>query len=134
MTTPLTAAELERFRRKIGDQTRYLDGVAQETVFSDDELQDIWTEQGGNWNKSILAAFEELLGNAYRFSEYTRNETTEKRNQIFQNLKYMAAYWQGKVDKSANSQQVRIVGLKPVPRPMVDEPYAQPDDANRLND
>lgn len=110
--TPLTNAELARFRRKIGD-------TRMPPAFPDAEIQDLWEEADGNWNKSVLAAYDELIGNSWKFTDYVQNETQEKKNQIFQNLLKARAIWQGKVDADTaaakNKNQVKMTGLRKVP-------------------
>lgn len=108
---------LERFRRKIADQ--------QSLGFSDPELQDIYDEAGGNFNKAVLLAWEELASNASRFADYVQNETQVKKNQIFKNIiKDIIPLWQGKITKG---NQVRIVGTSLVPTRRRDRPNTDPD-------
>lgn len=123
----LTAAEIARFRRKIGDGNT-------PPAFEDVELQDIWTEAEEDWNKAVLYALEELLGNAWRFTDYTQNESQEKKQQIFANLEKLVARWQKKVDEDKAdvkaTTQVVITGLRGVPPKRKEQPgeYRKRDD------
>lgn len=98
----LTVAQIARFRRKIGD-------VGTPPAFDNAELQDIYDEAGSNFNAAVRDAFVELQGNAWRFTNYTQNASSEQKRQIFENLGAMVAYWEAKV-KQVN--QMRIVGSK----------------------
>lgn len=101
----LTATELASLRRKVGDQA--------ETTWTDSELNAIYTEAAGNFNEAIAICYEELMGNAAKFADYTQNESSEKKSQIFNNLAKLAGYYRGLSVSSGN--QVRVVGLKQRP-------------------
>lgn len=101
----LTTTELVSLRRKVGDPAG--------TVWDADELNAIYTEAGGNFNEAIAICYEELMGNAAKFTDYTQNESSEKRSQIFSNLARLANYYRGLSVSSGN--QVRVVGLKQRP-------------------
>lgn len=111
----LTAAELARFRRKIGDT-----GTTQ--AYSDDELQDLYTEAGEVFAVAVRDAIDELIGNAWKFTDYTQNASQEKKSQIMTNLLKIRAIWQAKVDALSAGSQTRIVGLKAVPPRRKDKP------------
>jgi hypothetical protein len=111
------AVELERFRRKIGDQ--------QKKGFTDPELQDIWDEAGGDLTKATLIAFEELWANAVRFADYTANESSVKKSQIFNNIEKMLKRLDGKVTRR---NPVRIVGTEIVPNRNAERPSTDSDD------
>lgn len=104
----LTDTELARLRRKIGD-------INDPPIFAEDELQDIWDESGEDWNKTVLYAFDELIGNHWKFADYSQGQSEEKRSQVMANLIKARKVWQGKVDKDAEvvtaNQQVIITGL-----------------------
>lgn len=111
----LTTVQLASFRRKIGDT-----GTAQ--AFSDHELQEIYTEAGGNFDRAVLMAYEELAANAAKFTDYTANSSSEQRSQIFKHIMdSLIPYWAGKVNKSG---QIKIVGLIERPPREVDDPDA----------
>ena len=80
----LTQTQLKSMRRKIADTA--------ETAWDDGELNAIYTEAGSDFNEAIAICFEELMGNAAKFADYTQNESSEKKKQIFDNLGKMAGY------------------------------------------
>ncbi len=87
--TPLTEEEIVRFRRKIGDRTE---------AFDEEVIQDLYVEAVGSFSLAVHLAYEELLGNAYLFTDYTQNETQEKKSQIFSQIKVMSDRWKKKAD------------------------------------
>lgn len=116
--TALTVTELERFRRKVGD-------TGESKAFSDPELQDIYQEAGGDFNRAVLLAYEELIGNAWKFSDYTQNESQERKSQIFANLMKTRDMWQSKLSKG---KQVAFVGMRSIPPRQKDVPVESDDD------
>jgi hypothetical protein len=116
---PLTPAEIRRFRRKIGDVGRLVDGQMC-YAFPDPDIQDIYEEAGSNFERAVLEAFDELIGNSWKFNDYTQNQTQEKKQQIFSNLLKARDSWYTTHVKSNN--QVRIVGIKSVPPRLKDRP------------
>lgn len=102
----LTPVELARLRKKIGDN-------GSPPAFSDEELQDIWSETGEDWNRAALEAIEWLLADAVKLTDYTQNATTEKRSQIRDGLLKLHALYLSKI--SSGSSQVKLVGFRSIP-------------------
>ena len=132
MTDPMSKTLIERLRRKIGD-VGPLQNPPQDPAFSDPELQDNWNEAGGNWNKSVLSCYEDLLANTWKFNDYTQNQSQEKKQQIHANLLKLADYWKKKVDDetalaSTSRGQVRIMGIRRIPEEIADDPDGGLDD------
>lgn len=122
--TTITDVELVRLRRKIGRQGR---------GFSDPQLDDIWVEAGGNLTRALLICFEELMLDAARFNDYTQNETQEKKQQVFENLKKSVGYLKDKLDgevaaATTSARTARILGTRVVPPRRVERPYTDPGD------
>lgn len=114
--TALTAEQLARLRQDIGDTN-------DPPAFEDEELQDIWTDEGEDWDKTILRAYERLLANAWKFTDYTQNESQEKKGQIFSHLERMVARLEKKVAEAAKAHnQIKIAGLKGIPPRRKDKP------------
>jgi|GEM_PF-2140718 len=101
----LTETQLASLRRKVGDSAG--------TVWTEEELNAIYTEAGSDLNEAIAICYEELMANAVKFADYTQNESSEKRSQIFSNLGKMATYYRGLSSQSQVS--ARIVGMKQRP-------------------
>lgn len=116
----LSATQIKRIRRKIGDNGIPQEGGEPKYAFQDSEIQDEYDDAGGDFNKTILALYEDLLGNAWRFHDYTQNQSDEKKQQIFKNLESAAQWWRQKVTDDAATVQTatnvaRIVGIEYVP-------------------
>lgn len=111
--TAITAADRDYIRRKVGDT-----GVT--PLFSDSDLAVIWTDAGEDRSRAILECLQELMVNAAKFNDYTIGQTSEKKQQVFQNLRMMVDYWQGEID---TSPQFKMVGLSAVPERDKDMPY-----------
>lgn len=119
--TTITAEELVTLRRKINDK-------GQQT-FSDPELDEIWVEAGEVMSKAIFLCLEEITIDVARFNDYTQNETTEKRSQVFDHLMdKLLPYWKAKAEEETNSTATvsRIIGTRVVPRRPVERPYTDP--------
>ncbi len=115
----LNADQLTDLRADIGDT-----GAAQ--AFTDDELQRLYTRAGENYNKAVLLAFRQLLGNSWKFTTYKQNQSSENKSDVFKHLKQMAAYWGAIVlaDESADKPQLKIVGRRAIPPQKKSKPHA----------
>jgi hypothetical protein len=117
----LTPEQLIDFRADIGDNNV-------PPAFSDPELQRLYVRADTNYHKAVLLAFDQLISSAAKFSEYTQNASTEKKQQIFENLRKARADWQANHVQQGN--QVRIVGMRSVPPRDKDVPYTENGDPN----
>ncbi len=64
------------------------------TVFSDDELNALYTNAISNFFLMIAYVFRVLLTNAAKFDDYVAGQTQEKKSQIFAQLKELAGLYQ----------------------------------------
>lgn len=120
----LTAAQL-------ADMQADLAITNDESVFLDSELQRIYDRAGGNYARAITIAIRQLLMNATKFNDYSAGQTTERKQQIFQNLQGMYKVWEDEWRSTSN--QVRIVGARPVPPVVTEYPYTEElPDAKRI--
>lgn len=69
-------------------------------AFSDTELQDLIDTEGEA--SAPVAALEELLADTARFYDYTQDQTTSKRSQVFDHLLKMLEYHKGAAKKATN--------------------------------
>lgn len=111
----LTADELADLRGDIGD-----DG----TVFSDAELNRLYTRAGGDYNTTVMLALRQLLASAAKLHDYQVAQSLERRGQVFDHVKALLGYWESQVEAEAQAQQVQIVGLRAVPPREKREPRA----------
>lgn len=82
----LTSDELTDLRGDIGD-------TGASAVFSDAELQRLYT-RATTYEGTVVYALRQLLVNAARFNDYTVGQTSEKKSQVFAQLKAMLAGWE----------------------------------------
>lgn len=106
----LSADQLTDFRADIGD-----DG----TVFSDAELNRLYTRAESDYNLAIVLAFRQLMTNAAKLHDYTLAQSSERQSQVFDHLKTMLTYWEG---VAQTKQQVKMVGMRSVPPRLKSEP------------
>lgn len=97
------------------------DLAANSSVFSDAELQRLYT-RAGSYNGAALLALRQLLANATKFSDFTAGQTSERRSQVFEQLYKMLGEWKEIV---AAGNQVRITGLRLVPTPWGETPHGE---------
>lgn len=81
-------------------------------AFSNTELDDFLTLAGENYYLAIAFCFRTLQADAAKFNQYSIGQTSEHKEQIFNQLAIMASYWE---DWSRSSNQIQITGMRPVP-------------------
>ena len=64
-----------------------------ETVFTDDELDRLYDRASSDYATAMAYAVRQLLMNAARFNDYTAGMNTEKKSQVFAQLKAMYEMW-----------------------------------------
>ena len=104
----LTPEQLARFRQDVGD-------TLPSPAFSTEEINDIYTDEGGDWNKAVLRAIWRLLSNASRLSDYVQNETQERKKQVFDNLQALYRLQMEKIERENSNQQPRFSSGKRYP-------------------
>ena len=105
VTGGLTGIEILDFRGDIGD-------TGSTPAFSAAEIQRLYERNSSDYNRTMLMAIEQLIGNAWRFHNYEQGSSRDQRQQIFENLRKLRAIWKEKVDSGT---QVRIVGMRTIP-------------------
>jgi hypothetical protein len=94
MVAELTGDQLTLLRADLGD-------TATPSAFSDTELQMLWDLAEESHARTVLWGFDQLLASAVRFTDYTQNETQEKKSQIRDGLFKLRAIWQSRVADEA---------------------------------
>jgi hypothetical protein len=69
---------VNKLRRKLGDTNQ---------AFSDAELAVLLDEAGGDFATALREGLFELLTQAARLNDYTTGQSSEKKSQVFQQLK-----------------------------------------------
>jgi len=98
----------------------YLGISDDEAVFTNDELDTLYTRAGSDVNRTVLEGLRVLLVNNSKLFDYSVGSRSVKRSQIFAHLKDMLTYWETKVEQEAD--QVLFVSTRPVPPRDKDEP------------
>lgn len=93
-----------------------------ESVFTNDELDRLYTRADADYDEAVYLAIRQLLMQASKFHSYTAGQTKIEKQQVFDNLKSMLALW--KAEARIASNQVRIVGINEIPPRDKDEPDA----------
>lgn len=88
----LTVDELSDLHKDLGDNN-------DPPAFSDAELQRLYVRMAGNYTATVVLGFDQLLGDAAKLSDYTQNESEEKKSQIPGTLLKLRGLWQAKLDK-----------------------------------
>jgi hypothetical protein len=110
----LTADQLTDIQADLGIGT-------DESVFTDAELNRLYTRAGDDYAVAVVMAIRQLTMNAAKLNDYTAGQTSESKSQVFKNLKEMLVYWE---EQAQGNTQVRIVGMSYVPPTARDKPSA----------
>lgn len=94
-----------------------------ESVFTDAELERLYTRAGENYATAVYYAWRQLMAGAAKYIDYRVAQTDEKRSQVWDHIKEMVAYWEGESDAELNTQGVAILGINQVPTRWKDAPY-----------
>jgi hypothetical protein len=113
----LTAAQLNDFRNDIGD-------TGTPPAFEDDDLHRLFTRTEGDYDNAVLLAYDQLIGTAWRFNNYTQNNTQEQKKQVFDNLIAARANWQKRIDRASSRATVKMSRYISTPKRKKDNPYA----------
>ena len=108
----LSADQLTDIRADIGD-----DG----TVFSDAELNRLYTRASSDYNTSVVLALRQLLVNASKLNDYRVAQSSENKSQVFAQIQKLLDYWESVAQRK---QQIKIVGMAAVPPRLKDTPNA----------
>jgi len=86
-----------------------------EDVFSDTELNRLYTRASSDYNLAVYYAVRQLYTQASKFHDYRVANSEFELSQVVKNVEKLLDFWQGESRTSAN--QLRIVGgLKIPPR------------------
>lgn len=105
MTYTLTSDQLSDLQADLGI-------TSDQSVFTDSELNRLFTRAVGDYELTITYAVRQLLMQAARFNDYTVGQTSESKSQVYKQLKDTLTYYE---TKQQGKQQVKIVGMRPVP-------------------
>ncbi len=93
-----------------------------ETVFTNTELDRLYTRADADYNTAVYLATRQLLANAVKFHDYTAGMTKVQKSQVYDHLKEQVEFW--KEEARVADSQMRIVGINQIPPYHKDEPDA----------
>lgn len=94
--------------------------TADEAVFTNDELDRLFTRAGDDYNTAVYLGWRQLMADAAKLYAYSVAQTKVSKEQVFEHVKEMVAFWAE--ESRTNSNQVAIVGLNPIPTKWKDQP------------
>lgn len=94
--------------------------TADEAVFTNDELDRLFTRAGDNYNTAVYLGWRQLMADAAKLYKYTVAQTSVSKDQVFDHVKEMVAFWAE--ESRTNSNQIAIVGMNPIPTQWKDQP------------
>jgi len=83
------------------------------SVFTDDELNRLFTRAGEDYNTTVYLGWRALMADAAKLYKYTVAQTSVSKDQVFDHVKDMVAFWQ--TESRDDGNQVAIVGMNPIP-------------------
>lgn len=92
---------------------RNLGITADETVFTNTELDDIFAETDSDLKSTVYSGWLALMANAAKFFNYTAGQSKVERAAVFDHVKAMVEFW--KDESRTAAEQVAVVGITPVP-------------------
>jgi hypothetical protein len=90
-----------------------------ESVFTDTELNRLYTRASNDYNTAVYYGWRQLLANVAKFHNYTAGMTKVERGQVFDHVEKMVQHWS---DKVQGAQQVGMAGLLSIPPKQKDMP------------
>lgn len=97
-------------------------------VFTDVELNNLFARAGSVYNLAVYYGWRQILSGAAKWVDYRVAQTEVSRSQAFEHILRMVAFWADESRNNAN--QVKILGMRPVPTDWKPEPadaYTRPD-------
>jgi len=81
-----------------------------EAVFTDDELDRLYT-RAASYDGAVVYALDQILMNAAKFNDYTAGSSSEKKSQVFAQLKMMREMWARRAGIGLGDLQAGVIDL-----------------------
>ena len=94
--------------------------TADETVFTNAELDRLYARADSDYNSAVYLAWRQLMADTAKFNDYVTGQTEEKKSQLFDHVKDMVEFWNSEARVATN--QVRSLSLLEVPPRWKDAP------------
>ena len=95
---------------------------ADETVFTNDELDRLYTRADSDYETAVYYGYRQLLADANKLFDYQSGMTRMTKSQVREHLRDALVFWKG--EATAAGGQVRIVGALEIPPRNKDKPDA----------
>lgn len=92
-----------------------------ESVFTDVELDRLYTRAGEDYSLTVYYAYRQLIAQANKYHKYTAGLASEELQQVRENLKDSLEHW--KSEAKSSSTQVKVASLLEIPPRDKDEPW-----------
>lgn len=112
----LTAEQLADFQNDLGIG-------ADEQVFTDAELERLYSRAGEVYETAVYYAWRQVLAQATKYIDYKVALTEEKRSQVRAHISDMVDHWKTASDAASGSQGALLLGLNVIPTRSKEEPY-----------
>ena len=93
---------------------------AAEAVYTNDELDEFYTDAGADKAETVLLVLYALLADASKLYDYRLAQSSESQSQVFKHLQQLVGTWEKKTGSAA--QQVQIEAMRSVPPKNKQEP------------
>lgn len=104
----VTQTQIDRLRRDVGgDETSLPDETVQD-IF--DEAEETYSDAASALAQTRILALQGLLASAAKMADYTANESSEKRSQVYSNLSKLLDLWQKRLDDAVADADVASLG------------------------
>ncbi len=91
-----------------------------ESVFTNNELDRLYTRASEDYNTAVYLGVRQLLMSATKFHDYTAGMTKVEKSQVFDHLEKTLAMW--KEEARVAGDQVKVVGINRIPPYHKDKP------------
>lgn len=91
-----------------------------QTVFTNDELDRLYTRADSDYNLAVYMGYRQLLADSAKFFKYTAGHTEMNKQQVFEHVKAMVDFWKEEARTAGN--QLKILGLTEIPPRIKDDP------------
>lgn len=113
---PMSSDQITDFRSDINDPNG--------TVWSEAEIQRLYTRASENYNGAMVFAIDQLLmAHSDKWVSYTQNMSKEEREAVWKHMMDMRKIWQDRYEKDLRVAQTKVVGLR-LSRNPKSRPYA----------
>lgn len=104
----LTADQLSDFQSDLGISD-------DEAVFTDAELERLFTRAGEVYATAVYYAWRQLAAQSVKYVDYQVAQTRVSRSQVVAHIKEMLAQWKAESDAASGTTGALFLGLNPIP-------------------